>query len=99
MDECHLFFWPVVLGGGKPSLPLRTRLDLELVSERRSRSGVVTSTTGSTVEDVPWGWIHHQAVLGTRFRFDVCPDQPGAPTGCGRPAPECHVLFRYETSL
>ena len=40
VDECHLFFWPVVLGGGKPALPLRTRLDLELLSERRSRSGV-----------------------------------------------------------
>ncbi len=40
VDECHLFFWPVVLGGGKHALPLRTRLDLELLSERRSRSGV-----------------------------------------------------------
>src|SRR3974390_1009391 len=40
VDECHLFFWPVVLGGGKHALPLRSRLDLELLSERRSRSGV-----------------------------------------------------------
>jgi dihydrofolate reductase len=40
VDECHLFFWPVVLGGGRPALPLRARLDLELLSERRSRSGV-----------------------------------------------------------
>jgi dihydrofolate reductase len=40
VDECHLFFWPVVLGGGKSALPLRTRLDLDLLSERRSRSGV-----------------------------------------------------------
>jgi dihydrofolate reductase len=40
VDECHLLFWPVVLGGGKHALPLRTRLDLELLSERRSRSGV-----------------------------------------------------------
>jgi dihydrofolate reductase len=41
VDECHLFFWPVVLGGGKHALPLRTRFDLELLSERRSRIGVV----------------------------------------------------------
>jgi dihydrofolate reductase len=41
VDECHLFFWPVVLGGGKPALPRRGRLDLQLLDERRSRSGVV----------------------------------------------------------
>jgi dihydrofolate reductase len=40
VDECHLFFWPVVLAGGRHALPLRTRVDLELLSERRSRSGV-----------------------------------------------------------
>ena len=41
VDECHLFFWPVVLGGGKPALPRSERLDLQLLDERRSRSGVV----------------------------------------------------------
>jgi dihydrofolate reductase len=41
VDECHLFFWPVVLGGGKPAFPATTRLGLELLSERRSRRGVV----------------------------------------------------------
>jgi dihydrofolate reductase len=40
VDECHLFLWPVVLGGGKRALPLRSRLDLELLGERRLRSGV-----------------------------------------------------------
>jgi dihydrofolate reductase len=40
VDEFHLFFWPVVLGGGKHALPLRARVDVELFSERRSRSGV-----------------------------------------------------------
>jgi dihydrofolate reductase len=40
VDECHLFFWPVVLGGGKQALPMQTRLDLELLGERRSHSGV-----------------------------------------------------------
>jgi dihydrofolate reductase len=41
VDECHLFFWPVVLGGGKHALPRQGRLDLQLVDERRSGRGVV----------------------------------------------------------
>ena len=41
VDECHLFFWPIVLGGGKHALPRHARLDLHLLSERRSRNGVV----------------------------------------------------------
>jgi dihydrofolate reductase len=41
VDECHLFFWPLVLGGGKPALPRHGRLDLQLLDEGRSRSGVV----------------------------------------------------------
>ena len=41
VDECHLFFWPVVLGGGKPALPTRRRLDLRLLGTQRSQSGVV----------------------------------------------------------
>ncbi|HEY1652595.1 MAG TPA: dihydrofolate reductase family protein [Acidimicrobiales bacterium] len=40
VDECHLFFWPIVLGGGKHALPAHERLDLELLNERCSRSGV-----------------------------------------------------------
>jgi dihydrofolate reductase len=40
VDECHLFFWPIVLGGGKHALPRHERLDLQLLNERRSRSGV-----------------------------------------------------------
>jgi len=41
VDECQLFLTPVVLGGGKPSLPNDVRLDVDLLSERRFRSGVV----------------------------------------------------------
>jgi dihydrofolate reductase len=41
VDECHLFLWPIVLGGGKHGLPRHTRLDLQLLNERRSGSGVV----------------------------------------------------------
>ena len=41
VDECQLFLTPIVVGGGKPSLPDDVRLDLELLSERRFRSGVV----------------------------------------------------------
>jgi dihydrofolate reductase len=40
VDECHLIFWPIVLGGGKHALPRHERLDLQLLSERRFRSGV-----------------------------------------------------------
>ena len=41
VDECQLFLTPVVLGGGKPSLPNDVRLELELLGERRFGSGVV----------------------------------------------------------
>ena len=41
VDELHLFLHPVVVGGGKRALPDGERVHLELVSERRFRSGVV----------------------------------------------------------
>jgi len=41
VDEYHLFVHPVVVGGGKPSLPKDVRVDLELMDERRFGSGVV----------------------------------------------------------
>jgi dihydrofolate reductase len=41
VDECHLFVWPVVLGGGKPALPTDTRAELGLLDEHRFKSGVV----------------------------------------------------------
>jgi dihydrofolate reductase len=41
VDECHLFVWPVVVGGGKPGLPTGMRTDLELLAERRFGNGVV----------------------------------------------------------
>ncbi len=41
VDECHLFVTPVVVGGGKQSLPRNVRLDLELLDERRFEGGVV----------------------------------------------------------
>lgn len=41
IDECHLFLTPVIVGGGKPSLPNNLRLALELLEERRFSSGVV----------------------------------------------------------
>jgi dihydrofolate reductase len=41
VDECQLFIWPVVLGGGKPALPTDTRAELALVDERRFGNGVV----------------------------------------------------------
>ncbi len=41
VDECHLFFAPVVVGGGRRSLPNDVRLELELLDERRFGSGMV----------------------------------------------------------
>src|SRR5512135_1917207 len=41
IDECHLFLIPIIVGGGKRSLPDNVRLELELMEERRFDSGVV----------------------------------------------------------
>ena len=41
VDECHLFVAPIVVGGGKQSLPNNVRLELELLEERRFGNGMV----------------------------------------------------------
>ncbi|MGW5753708.1 dihydrofolate reductase family protein [Nocardia rhamnosiphila] len=41
VDECQLFVWPWIIGGGKPALPSDTRAELELLDERRFENGVV----------------------------------------------------------
>ena len=41
VDECYLFVAPIVVGGGKRSLPDNFRLRLELLDERRFGSGMV----------------------------------------------------------
>jgi dihydrofolate reductase len=41
VNECHLFFAPVVVGSGKRSLPNDVRLELELLDERRFASGMI----------------------------------------------------------
>ncbi len=41
IDECQLFLIPIIVGGGKQSLPGNVRLELELLDERRFSSGVV----------------------------------------------------------
>ena len=41
VDECHLFVVPVVVGGGKRSLPNGVRVKLELLDERRFGGGMV----------------------------------------------------------
>jgi dihydrofolate reductase len=40
VDECQLFVWPMLLGGGKPALPAGVRTDLELLDEHRFGNGV-----------------------------------------------------------
>jgi dihydrofolate reductase len=41
VDEYQVFLAPVVVGGGKPSLPDGIRLGLELLGERRFGNGTV----------------------------------------------------------
>jgi dihydrofolate reductase len=41
IDEYHLFVAPIVVGGGKPSLPDGVRVKLELLDERRFGNGFV----------------------------------------------------------
>jgi dihydrofolate reductase len=41
VDECHLFVAPIMVGGGKQSLPDGVRLQLELLDERRFGNGMV----------------------------------------------------------
>jgi dihydrofolate reductase len=41
VDELHRFLVPIVVGGGKPSLPPGVHVKLELLEERRFGSGVV----------------------------------------------------------
>jgi dihydrofolate reductase len=41
VDEYHLFLTPIIVGGGKQSLPDDVRLELELLDERRFGNGVV----------------------------------------------------------
>ena len=41
VDELHLFVVPIVVGGGKRSLPDNVRLRLELLDERRFGNGMV----------------------------------------------------------
>lgn len=41
VDECQLFVWPMILGGGKSGFPAGVRADLELYDEVRFANGVV----------------------------------------------------------
>ena len=41
IDECQLFLTPIIVGGGKPSLPDNVRIELELMEERRFGNATV----------------------------------------------------------
>ena len=41
VDECQLFITPILVGGGKPSLPDNVRLVFDLLDERRFGNGMV----------------------------------------------------------
>jgi riboflavin biosynthesis pyrimidine reductase len=40
VDECQLYVWPMILGGGKPALPAGVRTDLKRLDEHRFGNGV-----------------------------------------------------------
>ena len=41
VDECQLFIYPVLVGGGKPAFPRDARVELDLLEEHRFSNGVV----------------------------------------------------------
>jgi dihydrofolate reductase len=41
VDECQLFVWPMILGGGRPGLPAGVRANLEFLDEHRFANGVL----------------------------------------------------------
>jgi dihydrofolate reductase len=41
VDECHLFLYPVIVGGGKPAFRPALRRNLELLETRRFGTGVI----------------------------------------------------------
>jgi dihydrofolate reductase len=41
VDECQLFIYPVLVGGGKPAFPIDVRVGLELRDEQRFDNGAV----------------------------------------------------------
>ncbi|HEX4434406.1 MAG TPA: dihydrofolate reductase family protein [Acidimicrobiales bacterium] len=41
VDECHLYYWPLTLGGGKHALPRAARVDMQLLAAQHLRSGIV----------------------------------------------------------
>jgi riboflavin biosynthesis pyrimidine reductase len=50
VDECHLFLTPIIVGGGKQSLPDDVRLKPELLDERRFGNGMVYVRCGTQLD-------------------------------------------------
>ena len=67
VDECHLFVAPMVVGGGKQSLPDDVRLKLDLLDEHRFASGMVylwfTFTTAPGTRDERSSRLHFLPML------------------------------------
>ncbi len=66
IDECHLFLTPIIVGGGKQSLPDNVRLELELLEERRFGSGVV--------------FLRYRTRQGRRHADNACSRPGGGPS-------------------
>jgi dihydrofolate reductase len=46
VDELHLFWFPVVVGAGKPGIPAGVRFEVELIESQQFSSGVVYTRHG-----------------------------------------------------
>lgn len=51
VDECQLFVWPTLVGGGKPGLSTDIRADLGLLDEHRSETASYSSATALSDSD------------------------------------------------
>lgn len=51
IDECHLFVAPMLVGGGKHSLPNNVRLELELLQEHGFGNGMVYLRYRTRIEE------------------------------------------------
>jgi len=75
VDELHFFLAPVLVGGGKHSLPEGVRVELELLDERRFANGVVPDDQASVVS-AKGRRPHRQSVGGSRDP-NTGPDERG----------------------
>lgn len=97
---CHLLLNPIILGGGKRALPDNLRMRLELLGERRFRSGVVHLHYRVTVWPALW-CSHNKLSLGRFIGRHGKPHPPVKDINAARPwrvYSSAHQLLNSEHS-